>query len=169
MPLEECRRFIADCVERVGASKENAKALADLLSEADYRGHYSHGMNRLGLYSQNSRCTAIYTLPPEFYLNDIRKGLIDPNAAPRILRETPATAWVDGGSALGAVVAGFCTELAISKARRAGVGWVVAKGSNHFGIAGMHSGRAMREGLIGMSFTNGSPAMCPTRAKQVGG
>lgn len=33
----------------VGTSRYAASALAELLTEADYRGHFSHGMNRLGL------------------------------------------------------------------------------------------------------------------------
>lgn len=32
----------------VGTPKEHAIALADVLLEADRRGHYSHGLNRLG-------------------------------------------------------------------------------------------------------------------------
>lgn len=32
----------------VGASKTAATAVANLLVEADHRGHFSHGMNRLG-------------------------------------------------------------------------------------------------------------------------
>lgn len=39
--------------------------------------------------------------------------------------------------------------------------------SNHYGIAGMYALQAINEGLIGMSFTNTSPFMVPTRAKEV--
>jgi LDH2 family malate/lactate/ureidoglycolate dehydrogenase len=38
-----------DCFLASRTSFWNAKAMSDLLLEADYRGHYSHGMNRLGL------------------------------------------------------------------------------------------------------------------------
>jgi LDH2 family malate/lactate/ureidoglycolate dehydrogenase len=33
----------------VGTPRPNAEALANILIEADYRGHYSHGMNRIGI------------------------------------------------------------------------------------------------------------------------
>lgn len=46
--LTECFRFIKDCMVAVGTPNAHAEALAELLTEADYRGHYSHGMNRLG-------------------------------------------------------------------------------------------------------------------------
>lgn len=41
-------------------------------------------------------------------------------------------------------------------------------GSSHYGIAGMYSVQAMKEGLIGLSFTNTSPIVVPTRGKEVG-
>lgn len=59
----------------------------------------------------------------------MKNGLCDGHAVPEILKESPATAWVDGKSALGAVVGNFCMDLAIKKAKRVGIGWVVAKGT----------------------------------------
>jgi LDH2 family malate/lactate/ureidoglycolate dehydrogenase len=38
--------------------------------------------------------------------------------------------------------------------------------SNHYGIAGWYALRAASAGLIGMSFTNASPLVAPTRARQ---
>lgn len=42
------------------------------------------------------------------------------------------------------------------------------KGSNHYGIAGWYTMRAQKQGMIGMSGTNTSPLMCPTRAMESG-
>ncbi|KAF2880771.1 hypothetical protein ILUMI_25399 [Ignelater luminosus] len=149
VPLKESRRFITECMEAVGTPTSHAEALADLLVEADYRGHYSHGMNRL-----------------EMYVSDISSGTCIASATPKVLKESPATAWVDGQNGLGAVVGNFCMDLAIQKAKNVGVGWVCAKGSNHYGIAGMYSLQALKQGLLGMSFTNTSPLMSPTRSKE---
>ena len=55
---------------------------------------------------------------------------------------------------------------AISKAKSSGVGWVTAKRSNHFGICQWYTDMALEEGLIGMSATNTSPLVAPTRAKE---
>lgn len=90
--------------------------MADLLVAADYRGHFSHGMNRL-----------------EMYLNDLNAGTMSASAEPTILKETPATAWVNGNNGLGAVVGRFCMDLAMKKAKNVGVGWVCANHSNHYG------------------------------------
>lgn len=47
-PLAEAKRFMIDCFKAVGSNEVNAETIASNLLEADYRGHYSHGMNRLG-------------------------------------------------------------------------------------------------------------------------
>lgn len=62
------------------------------------------------------------------YVNDIQNGICDGNGTASILKETSATAFVDGNNALGPTVGNFCMQLALRKAKESGVGWVVAKG-----------------------------------------
>lgn len=69
IPIDEVKRFIVDCFVAVKTPREHAEMMADLLASADYRGHYSHGMNRL-----------------EFYLNDIKVGGLCPEAKPKIVK-----------------------------------------------------------------------------------
>lgn len=38
----------------VGVERPQAQQLAELLIEADLRGHYSHGLNRLHIYMETS-------------------------------------------------------------------------------------------------------------------
>ncbi|XP_037045184.1 uncharacterized oxidoreductase YjmC-like [Bradysia coprophila] len=147
--VDESRRFMIDCLIASKSSPSHAQQMADMLVEADYRGHYSHGMNRV-----------------EMYVTELKEGVADGLATPKILKETPATAWVDGENGLGAVVGNFCMDLAIEKAKNVGVGWVCAKRSNHYGIAGWYTIRAMNQGFMGISMTNTSPIMTPTRSKE---
>lgn len=65
---------MTDCFIKANTSPKNAKDMADLLAEADYRGHFSHGMNRL-----------------EMYINDLLKNSTDGMTLPEILNQTPAT------------------------------------------------------------------------------
>lgn len=102
------------------------------------------------------------------YINDLHKHSTNGQATPEILNETPATAWVDGLNGLGAAVGNFCMDLAVEKAKVTGVGVVCAKRSNHYGIAGWYTMRAMEKGFIGISATNTSPLMCPTRSMEAG-
>ncbi|XP_060530052.1 uncharacterized oxidoreductase YjmC-like [Cylas formicarius] len=148
IPLEEVRRFVEDCFKAVGTTSENASTVATNLVEADYRGHYSHGINRLNLYIQ-----------------DIMAKRCDPNAIPSIEKETVATALVNGNNGLGSVVGKYCMDLAIAKAKQVGIGMVSAYGSNHYGIAGMYTLQAIEHGCIGISGTNTSLVTVPTRSK----
>jgi hypothetical protein len=46
--IPEITAFIERCMVAAGTKPTHAKALADNLTTADYRGHFSHGLNRLG-------------------------------------------------------------------------------------------------------------------------
>jgi len=145
---EELLRFGCECLEAVGASHDHAEQHITVLVEADRRGHYSHGFNRLRGH----------------YVADIRSKICDPNNKPSIEKETASTALINGNNSLGAVVGNYAMDVAIKKAKNTGVGWVTVKGSNHFGIAGHYAKMALDEGMLGMAFTNGSPYVAPTRS-----
>ncbi|KAJ8305519.1 hypothetical protein KUTeg_016064 [Tegillarca granosa] len=135
--LNEVQRFIKNCMTSVGTSSKHAESLADNLVAADYRGHYSHGLNRL-----------------DMYVHDVKTNITAINKEPITVKETSATALVDGNNVLGPVVGNYSIDLAIQKARTAGIGFVVAKGSNHFGIAGWYALRACQQGLLPILGTN---------------
>lgn len=46
--VKEAERFMVESLVAGGAPLSEAKAHADLLLHADFVGHFSHGMNRLG-------------------------------------------------------------------------------------------------------------------------
>uniref|UniRef100_A0A0N4ZY44 Malate dehydrogenase n=1 Tax=Parastrongyloides trichosuri TaxID=131310 RepID=A0A0N4ZY44_PARTI len=149
-PRDDVHRYVIDCMKSVGTASKHAKLLADVLVLGDNRGHYSHGINRL-----------------EMYMRDVKSGTCKNDGEPIVLNNFGATAWVDGNNLLGPVVGNFCTDLAIQKAKDLGVGWVCTKGSNHYGIAGYYSLKCMEKGMIGISMTNTSPLMFPTRSGKV--
>ncbi|OQV16970.1 Malate/(S)-sulfolactate dehydrogenase [Hypsibius exemplaris] len=146
--VPEAKAFIKRCMEKAGASAEHSQQMADVLVMADHRGHYSHGLNRL-----------------EMYVRDIKAGTCNAAGEPVVVKEAASTALVDGHNLLGPVVGKFAMDTAIKKAKESGVGWVAAKASNHYGIAGYYGLLAVDQGLIGMSFTNTSPLCVPTRGK----
>ncbi|XP_053634433.1 uncharacterized oxidoreductase YjmC isoform X4 [Cherax quadricarinatus] len=146
---EEVERFMVECMMTQGVSRDRATTLAQVLVAADVRGHYSHGLHRLG-----------------HYINDVKNNLCDAGTTPTIVKESVSTALVDGNNGLGPVVGKFAMDLAIRKAQTTGIGWVCAKGSNHYGIAGWYTMRAAKQGLVGVSFTNTHPVVVPTRGKQ---
>ena len=50
--VKEMASFLTKALITAGADPEHAAKHASLLVTADYRGHYSHGLNRLGNYYQ---------------------------------------------------------------------------------------------------------------------
>uniref|UniRef100_A0A1I7XPW4 Malate dehydrogenase n=1 Tax=Heterorhabditis bacteriophora TaxID=37862 RepID=A0A1I7XPW4_HETBA len=128
---KELRTFVLDCLEKVRCPISHAQQLADILICSDYRGHYSHGINRLHIY-----------------VNDVSTGATSVEGEPILIKQKGATAWVDGNNLLGPVVGNYCMRLAVQKAKEHGIGWVVAKNSNHFGIAGWYAEIAVKHGFV---------------------
>ena len=130
---------------KIGCSEANAETAAKVLLSADLRGVDSHGIARLSGYIR---------------LWEVNRINANPNVS--IIHETPSTATVDGDKGLGLVVAPAAMQIAISKAKNVGTGWVSVKNSNHFGIAGIHAMMALEHDMIGIAMTNASPLVAPT-------
>ena len=142
------------CMERIfekeGFSSEDARAIADVLMQADLFGIESHGAQRLMYYHRN-----------------IRSGSVNVSAKPVVLRETPVSALIDGHFGMGTLVAQFAMRMAIEKAKQSGVGMAVVRNSSHYGIAGYYTLMAEREGLAAFSMTNTGPIMVPTFGREM--
>lgn len=46
--VDEAKSFITRCIVKAGINACHAEQMADVLVTGDYRGHFSHGLNRLG-------------------------------------------------------------------------------------------------------------------------
>ena len=142
------------CMERIfekeGFAAEDARAIADVLMQADLFGIESHGAQRLMYYHRN-----------------IRSGSVNVSAKPEVLRETPVSALIDGHFGMGELVAQFAMRMAIEKAKQSGVGMAVVRDSSHYGIAGYYTLMAEREGLAAFSMTNTGPIMVPTFGREM--
>jgi LDH2 family malate/lactate/ureidoglycolate dehydrogenase len=130
--------------------EENAETTSEILSWADLHGVDSHGISMIPGYDGLRR-----------------SGRAKMDARPKIIKETPVSALVDGGGGLGHVPGHFAMSAAIGKAKSAGVGIAVVKHSAHFGAAGFYSLMAAKQGLVGMSCTSASGIqVAPTFGKQ---
>ncbi len=137
-----------DAFQKFGFSEEDAKIITEVLLLSDLYGIESHGVQRMVRYHKS-----------------IEKGMIKVGAKPEIVFETGVSAVVDGHDGMGQVIGRMCMEMAIEKAKASGVGIVVARESNHYGIAGYYAKMACDEGLIGLSFTNSEAIMVPTHGR----
>eukprot|EP01105_Mastigella_eilhardi_P005370 TRINITY_DN17107_c0_g1_i1.p1 TRINITY_DN17107_c0_g1~~TRINITY_DN17107_c0_g1_i1.p1 ORF type:complete len:380 (+),score=123.24 TRINITY_DN17107_c0_g1_i1:56-1195(+) len=148
MPLEELERFMTDVLIGAGVPKADAEACGKVLIAADRRGMDTHGIQRLKL----------------IYYDRIMSKQLSPITNFEVVRESPTTAVVDGHNGMGMVIATRCMQMAIDKAKKFGMGMVVARNSTHYGIAGYYSLMAAEQGCIGMNGTNARPSVCPTFA-----
>jgi LDH2 family malate/lactate/ureidoglycolate dehydrogenase len=99
------------------------------------------------------------------YVRLIEAGVLDPAATPVVERQSASTALVDGRNGMGQVAGDYAMRLAIEKARAHDVGVVLVRNSNHYGIAGYYAMLALEHDMIGISLTNSSPLVAPTRGR----
>lgn len=135
--------------QKLGYSEEDSNYITDVLLTADLFGIESHGLQRLWLYQ---------------YGIDI--GRIKINAKPKVVKETTISAIIDADDAMGHPISVKAMKLAIQKAKTSGVGIVIVKNSNHFGIAGYYSRMAIQNGLLGITMTNSEALVVPTYGKR---
>jgi LDH2 family malate/lactate/ureidoglycolate dehydrogenase len=124
--------------EAAGASPANAEQVARSLVDANLVGHDSHGVIRI----------------PQ-YISAIRNGEVVPAAEPSIVRETAATALIDGHWTFGQVSAAFATDIAVAKAKAEGVSMVGIVRVNHIGRLGEWATRAADEGIAAIVLASG--------------
>jgi len=137
--------FTTEIFMRVGCSRDDAAAVAGVLVKAELRNHASHGMIRVREY---------YEL--------WKSGRVNVTPDVKVVHETPSTAVVDGDSCFGMVAGVRSMRLAIEKATATGTGWVAARNSNHFGIAGYYAMMALEHEMVGITVTNANPLVVPT-------
>jgi len=145
IPVDMLQNFMVDVLAGVGVPRSEAETAAEVLISSDLRGVESHGVGRL-----------------KMYYDRIRAGTVKPASEFEIVRESPATALVDGHYGLGHVIARRAMQMAIDKARICGMGSVAVRNSTHFGIDGYYPLMAVAAGMAGMSFTNARPSIAPT-------
>ena len=103
------------------------------MTEADIRGSDGHG---------------VFRLPS--YVKRIRLGGINVKPNIRIIKERKAQALLDGDNAMGHLVMAKAAEIAIAKAKEAGIAWVGARSSNHAGPAALYAQMPMQHDMIGL-------------------
>ena len=147
---EPLTAFCQRVFESLGVPSQDAHTAAEVLVLGDLRGVESHGVARLQRYSKG-----------------LKDGVMVPRPVMRVVTETPCTAVLDGGAALGQVAGKRGMEMAIAKALQYGTGFVAVRNSNHYGIAGYYSQMALKHDLIGISLTNSTPDVVPTFGRTV--
>jgi len=142
--LARLRYFIAMAFEAVGMPAADARTVAGLMAEADLQGSDGHGVIRLGPY-----------------LKRIRAGGVNLKPDIRVVQERAAMALIHGDNGMGHLVMKRAAELAMEKARTAGVAWVGTQWSNHAGPASLYVRMMLPHDMLGLYFAVGNANHLP--------
>src|ERR1043166_96003 len=146
---EKLRRFCAACFSKLGLDRAAAELTANNLTFANLRGVDSHGVIRLKIYCDR-----------------LKAGGFRAAARPEIVAQSEGTALIDGGGGVGQVTAMRSMDVACDKAAKAGIAFVAARNSNHFGACAFYALQAVERGMIGLAATNAGPTMAPSGGRE---
>ncbi len=145
------RRFATDVFERAGMAGRHAALVAEVLVWADLRGVGSHGVMRLPRY-----------------VAWLESGEMNPDPRMRVLTETAASVLVDADRAPGPVAMMEGTARAVRKAREAGIGLALVRGTTHTAALGYYTQAAAREGMAAIAVSASAPGMAYHGARAAG-
>lgn len=144
IPARRLEEFCVAILQRAGCSLAHAHEAAQCLVSANLEGIDTHGVARLAVYARR-----------------IARGLINPEPSLTLQGGRGGLAVLDGDNGLGPVVAQEAMRQAVHLAREFGIGWVLARNSNHYAHAGYYAAAAAREGMVGITSSSGEPNVAP--------
>lgn len=139
--VDELNERTARVLRVAGCPRERAALVADVLVEADVRGHHSHGVGLLPVY-----------------LDRIAAGGVDITAEP-VITETGATASVDARGGFGQPAAALAAEWCASTAARLGVAAVGVHSNNHIGMVAAYRWPFQRHHVVGLLVNVSGPSL----------
>lgn len=141
---DRLRSYAAGILSGHGVPADQAAIVADNLVEADLRGVESHGVNLVALYVKR-----------------LEDGHMARDCQVRIEEETATTAKLHGGLGLGQVAGQVAIDLAIRKAKEAGVAAIAMRESTHLGALAYFTAQAAEAGCVALAWQNGPPIVPP--------
>ncbi|MCX5837078.1 MAG: Ldh family oxidoreductase [Deltaproteobacteria bacterium] len=126
------------------AAEEEAAVVADALIKAELRGIDTHGVHLL-------------TLLPE----RVEAGMLQIPTKLSVLKDSGATALLDGGNGLGQAAAHQAMEISIRKAKEFGIGCCLVRNTNNIGILSFYTLAAAQQKTVGIVMANAAAAMSP--------
>jgi LDH2 family malate/lactate/ureidoglycolate dehydrogenase len=145
---EPLRDFAREIFIRAGMPPQDAATEAEVILWANLRGVDSHGIQLLPWYVE-----AV----------DIGHMKVKPNI--QIVKETPATLFIDADHAFGAVVTTYAMNEVMAKAKKVGIGWAFIRKTNHQGAMGYYPCMAAKNDMAGLAWVCGNTSTAPFGSK----
>ena len=125
------RDFVSQAGSAAGLPEEKAQLLAEILTENDLKGNFSHGTRAIGRYCRS-----------------MMAGQINNNPQVRTVGETDFSLLVDGDGGLGYFPCYEGTLALIEKLRKVPMGVVVTRNHGHIGAAGTYAAMTLEHDLL---------------------
>lgn len=124
-------RFSDDMLRHAGLEADKAKAVADILVEADLLGHTTHGLQLL-----------------PYYLKELDDGKMAVSGQPIVVADFPAALTWDGRRLPGQWLTLEAIRVAIRRARQLGSCTVVIRRSHHIGCLAAYLQQVTEQGMM---------------------
>ncbi len=144
VPVDHALALASAVLRAVGAPARNAATQARWLVEGDRRGYGSHGIQRLPVLVRR-----------------VQKGLIVPDAEPRLEWRSDALLAVDGRQGFGPVVVLAALEEVYRRVTSTGVVLAAVSNSNHIGVVAPYLEWLADRSLCGLAFTTSEALVHP--------
>ena len=148
---ESLKHFAHEIFLRAGMSGEHAGVTAEVLVWADLRGVDSHGVTRIPRY-----------------VDLIEAGDMNPKPAITVGTETAASVLLEADRAAGPVAMTSGMAAAVRKAKEAGVGLALVRGTTHTAALGYYTQMGARQGMVAIACAASGPNMAYHGARAAG-
>ncbi|WP_026234840.1 Ldh family oxidoreductase [Calidithermus timidus] len=128
----------------LGLRVEHARAMAEVLLEAELEGNAGHGLSRIPQYT-----------------HQLRAGGLNARPAMRLEHTRPSVALLHADGAPGPVAGLFAVQVLAKLAKEQGSASVAVRNAGHSGVLSAYVGRLAHTGLVGLAFANTPPALHP--------
>jgi ureidoglycolate dehydrogenase (NAD+) len=145
----EC--WVCEVFRKKGLADEHARTVAQVLVWANLRGMDTHGVVRVPRY-----------------VDLIRAGDLNPRPAMTTRSETAACVLLEADRAAGPVAMTQATRIAMDKAKQAGAGICLVRGTTHTAALGYYTHIAADAGMAAIAFSSSSPNMAYHGARAAG-
>jgi LDH2 family malate/lactate/ureidoglycolate dehydrogenase len=122
--------FGVEFLKKKGVSEKNARTITDIAVKTQSMGIHTHGMVVFPYFNQN--------IP----------DLIDPAAEPEVVKETGATAVIDGNYGFSQLALSLAKKMAVEKASKQGVAMVTVRKCCWFGALGPYLHTLTQQGYM---------------------
>lgn len=139
--IDALRTLMERLLEAAGCGPEVAVPVANVFLEANLRGVPTQGLHHL-----------VRVMIPL-----LRNRRVQPNALPKLAKEGPAFAIVEGNRGPGQLAAIMAADVAVRKAKKAGAAAVGIVNSSDSFMVGFYAERMARAGCVGIGFSDSGP------------